>query len=62
MVANVVHPVAQTRTDAEDVVFISVDAFFDPLIAAQAHFESGKPGWAKRILLEEAMVPTWMTP
>jgi hypothetical protein len=45
-------PVGQARTDAEDVVFISVDAFFDPLIAAQARFESGKPGIGKAYTVE----------
>jgi hypothetical protein len=49
---NATDPVGQARTDAEDVVFISVDAFFDPLIAAQARFESGKPGMGKAYTVE----------
>jgi len=47
-----VDPVGQARTDAEDVVLISVDAFYDPLIAAQPPFESGKPGVGKAYTVE----------
>ncbi len=49
---SAVDPVNQSRTDAEDVVFILVDAFFDPLIAAQLKAESGKPGIGKAYTVE----------
>ncbi len=47
-----VDPAGQTRTNAEDVVFIMVDAFYDPLIAAQPLIESGKPGIGKAYTVE----------
>ncbi|MDT8439558.1 MAG: hypothetical protein RQ729_11180 [Wenzhouxiangellaceae bacterium] len=45
-------PVGQTRIDAEDVVFIKVDAFYDPLIVAQPLTETGKPGVGKAYTVE----------
>ena len=45
-------PSGQRRTDAQDVVFIEVDAFFDPLVAAQPSMESGKPGVGKAYTVE----------
>jgi hypothetical protein len=47
-----VDPSGQRRTDAQDVVFIEVDAFFDPLVAAQPSIESGKPGVGKTYTVE----------
>jgi len=49
---DAVDPVGQNRTDAEDVVFIQVDAFYDPLIVAQLLVESGKPGIGKAYTAE----------
>lgn len=45
-------PVGQSRVDAKDVVFIKVDAFYDPLIVAQALLEAGKPGVGKGYTVE----------
>jgi len=45
-------PVGQTRVNAEDVVLIKVDAFYDPLIAAHPLVESGKPGVGKTYTVE----------
>lgn len=47
-----VDPVGQTRVDAEDVVLIQVDAFYDPLIVAQPLTESGKPSVPKAYTVE----------
>lgn len=47
-----VDPVGQTRVNAEDTVLIQVDAFYDPLIAAQPASESGKPGVGKAYTVE----------
>lgn len=49
---DAVDPVGQTRVNAEDVVLIEVDAFYDPLIAAQPTAESGKPGIHKAYTVE----------
>lgn len=47
-----VDPSGQARIDAEDVVFIKVDAFYDPLIVAQPLEETGKPGIGKAYTVE----------
>lgn len=49
---DAVDPVGQTRVDAEDVVLIKVDSFYEPLIAAQPLVESGKPGIGKAYNVE----------
>lgn len=47
-----VDPVGQSRVNAEDVIFIQIDAFFDPLVAAAPLTESGKPGIGKAYIVE----------
>jgi hypothetical protein len=47
-----VDPVGQARVDAKDVIFIKVDAFYDPLIVAQLRPQSGKPGVPKAYTAE----------
>ena len=47
-----VDPSSQRRMDAQDVVFIQVDAFYDPLVSALPGEESGKPGIGKSYTVE----------